>query len=162
MARRTFYGHYPNKQALLQALSRTRVFGTADDMLQDIIGRHASTRDRMSAMIDYMEATISTYKDIDRQLILVVQGTSDDRTQLHEVSATLQDHFAQFFRIGQKNGDTNTEFSPELLAEMVVGTLNTLLSKWALDTDYPIFDKLEEARRLFARIVCGEPQDPGG
>ena len=37
---------------------------------------------------------------------------------------------------------------------MVVGTLNTLTTSWAIDSSYPIFDKLEEARLMFERLIC--------
>ena len=36
----------------------------------------------------------------------------------------------------------------------IVGTLNTLTTSWAIDRDYPIFDKLEEARLLFENLIC--------
>ena len=47
-----------------------------------------------------------------------------------------------------------TDFSAEILATMVVGTLNMLTTTWAMNSDYPIFANLEEARTLFARLIC--------
>ena len=58
------------------------------------------------------------------------------------------------FRQHGQNGDTTTAYSAELLADMVVGTNNTLLFNWALNPDYPIFEKLEEAGRLFENVIC--------
>lgn len=156
VARRTFYGHYPNKHALLQSLSRSRVWGTADEMIHEIMDNHAATRDRMSAMFDYMEQNISTYQAIDRALILIMPGSLDDENHLRDVSDSLRDHLSLVFRKGQARGDTTSDYSPELLAEMVVGTTNTLLVNWALNPEYPIFEKLEEARRLFERVICDE------
>jgi len=157
VARRTFYGHYPNKQALLQSLSQTRVWGTADTLIHDIMANHNSTRARMSAMIDYMEHNLGSYGAIDRALILIAPNSLDAENHLRDISDSLRDHFARFFRLGQQKGDTTGDYSPELLADMVVGTTNTLMVNWALDPDYPVFDKLEEARRLFARVICIEP-----
>jgi AcrR family transcriptional regulator len=154
VARRTFYGHYTNKQVLLQALSHSRVFGTADRMINDIMLQHSSTRDRMSAMLDYMQSNISSYDDIDRRLLLVVPGSVDDETHLRHISMSLQDHFTEFFRLGQTNGDVSAEFSPELQAEMVMGTLNNLMINWAVDKNYPIFQQLKEARRFFEKVIC--------
>ena len=37
---------------------------------------------------------------------------------------------------------------------MVVGTLNMLTISWAMNSDYPIFAKLEEARVMFERLIC--------
>ncbi len=48
----------------------------------------------------------------------------------------------------------NTGFSPEILAAMVVGTLNMLTISSAMNSDYPIFAKLEEARVMFEHLIC--------
>ncbi len=37
---------------------------------------------------------------------------------------------------------------------MVVGTLNTLTTSWCIDSSYPVFAKLEEARMLFEKLIC--------
>ena len=44
-------------------------------------------------------------------------------------------------------------FSPELLSNMVMGTTNTLIVNWAVDPSYPIDARLEEARRLFDKVI---------
>ena len=153
VARRTFYGHYPNKQALLQALSQSHVWGTADKMIERIRETHESTSARMSAMVDYMEQNLSTYRAVDRALILIAPSSFDDKNHLRDVSNSLRDHFTEFFSSGQANGDTTMAYSPELLAEMVMGTINSLMVNWALNPDYPVFEKLEEARRLFTDVI---------
>lgn len=153
VARRTFYGHYPNKQVLLQALSQSRVWGTADKMIERIRETHESTSARMSAMVDYMEQNLSTYRAVDRALILIAPSSFDDKNHLRDVSNSLRDHFTEFFSSGQANGDTTMTYSPELLAQMVMGTINSLMVSWALNPDYPVFEKLEEARRLFTDVI---------
>jgi AcrR family transcriptional regulator len=154
VARRTFYGHYPNKHALLQSLSRAKVWGSVDALLQEIMENHEATSHRLSAMINTMEKNISSYEAIDRALILITPSSSDDKNHLRDVSDTLKDQLRHIFEIGQKSGDTTRSYSADLLAEMVVGTTNTLLMSWAVDTGYPISDKLEEARLLFNQVIC--------
>jgi len=155
VARRTFYGHFPNKQALLQSLSRSRVWFTADEMMHTVMGEHGATRKRISAMIDYMEKNISTYSAIDRALILIMPGSLDDENHLRDVSDSLRDYLTRVFQQGQDRGDTNAGFSPELLADMVMGTTNTMVVNWAVNPDYPINSKLQEARRLFDSVISG-------
>jgi AcrR family transcriptional regulator len=154
VARRTFYGYYPNKHALLQSLSRTRVWGTVDALLQEIMENHEATSHRLSAMINTMEQNISSYEAIDRALILIMPASSEDENHLRDVSDTLKNQLRHIFEIGQKRGDTTCCYTADLLAEMVVGTTNTLLMSWAVDTSYPIVDKLEEARLLFNQVIC--------
>jgi AcrR family transcriptional regulator len=154
VARRTFYGHYPNKYALLQSLSRAKVWGSVDALLQEIMENHEATRHRLSAMINTMKQNIGSYEAIDRALILIMPSSSEDENHLRAVSETLKDQLRHIFEIGQKSGDTTSNYSADLLAEMVVGTTNTLLMSWAVDTGYPISDKLEEARLLFNQVIC--------
>ena len=58
------------------------------------------------------------------------------------------------FEAGQSHGDLSRQYSADILAEMIVGTLNNVMTNWALDDGYPIFAKLEEARTLFDGILA--------
>ena len=62
--------------------------------------------------------------------------------------------FIRLITAGVEVGDVQTVFSPEILAAMVVGTLNMLTISWAMNSDYPIFAKLEEARVMFEHLIC--------
>ena len=155
VARRTFYGHYPNKHALLGGLGISRLYKQSEPMLRLLMDNHQSTRDRLAAMIDYIEANFAGYADIDRQLILMAPSIFANDTEQHrEIGNSAIESFKQLIIAGQGIGDTRTDFSPEILATMVVGTLNTLTTSWAIDSSYPIFDKLEEARLLFESMIC--------
>ena len=157
VARRTFYGHFTNKGALLQAMSQTRVWGTADAMMHEIMDKHETTCDRLNAMIDYMEQNVRSYDAVDRMLILTMPVSLAEENHLRDVSDSIRDYLTRMFKQGQAAGDTHAKFSPELLAEVVSGTLNSLLANWAIDTDYPINLKLEEARQLLEYLVCNKP-----
>jgi AcrR family transcriptional regulator len=154
VARRTFYGHYPNKQALLQSLSFNRVWFTADDMMHRIMERHADTPSRLCAMVDYMADNLASYSAIDRALILIAPGSLDENNHLREVSDSLRDYLATLLRRGQEQGDTSGRFTAELMADMVVGTTNNLIVNWAINPDYPIKGKLEEAKHLFKSVIA--------
>lgn len=155
VARRTFYSYFPNKHALLGGLGVSRLYSQSGPMLDVLINNYSSTRDRLAAMIDFIEATFSGYREIDRQLILAAPTVfaNDPETQ-REINNSALDSFARLFAAGQAQGDTGSTFSAEILAAMVVGTLNVLTVSWAMDSNYPIFAKLEEAREMFEGIVC--------
>ena len=155
VARRTFYGHFTNKHALLGGLGISRLYNQSEPMLRLLMDNHDTTRERLEAMIDYIEANYAGYEDIDRQLILLAPSTFlNDTEQQRELGNSAIESFKQLFLAGQQMGDTHTEFSSEILATMVVGTLNTLTTSWAMDSNDPIFAKLEEARILFERLIC--------
>jgi len=155
VARRTFYGHFSNKHSLLGGLGVSRLYDQSGPMLQLLMANHHTTRDRLEAMIDYIESNFAGYEDIDRQLILMAPSSfAEDTERQREIGNSAMASFIYLIEAGVSLGDVRQEFSPEILAAMVVGTLNMLTISWAMDSDYPVFDKLEEARALFERLIC--------
>jgi len=155
VARRTFYGHFPNKHALLGGLGISRLYNQSEPMLRLLMENHQSTRSRLEAMIDYIESNFSGYEDIDRQLILIAPSTfAEDTEKQREIGYSASASFTRLITAGIELDDVQTDFSPEILAAMVVGTLNMLTTSWAMNSDYPIFAKLEEAREMFERLIC--------
>ena len=81
-------------------------------------------------MIDYIEANFSTYKDIDRQLFLMAPvAFAQDNEQQRAIGMSAIEGFERLIVAGIEIGDVRTEFSPEILATMVMGTLNTLTTR---------------------------------
>jgi len=158
VARRTFYGYFPNKHALLGGLGVSRLYSQSEPMLQQLMSNFSTTKARLEAMIDYIESNFAGYEDVDRHLILLAPTTLANNTeQQREIGNSAIASFTRLILAGQESGDARAEFSPEILASMIVGTLNTLTTSWAIDSDYPIFAKLEEARGMFEHLICTEP-----
>jgi len=155
VARRTFYSYFPNKHALLGGLGISRMYSQSGPMLEVLVNNYTSTKARLEAMIELIGSTFAGYEEIDRQLILAAPMVfANDPATQREINNSALDSFARLFAEGQAQGDSRDTFSPEILAAMVVGTLNVLTVSWAMDSSYPIFDKLEEARHMFEGIVC--------
>ena len=155
VARRTFYGHYTNKHALLGGLGLSRLYNQSEPMLAVLMANHHTTRSRLEAMIEYIHARFATFNEFDRQLILIAPAVFAENTeQQREIGNSATASFTRLINAGRDIGDVRTDFSPDILAAMVVGTLNTLTTSWAMNSDYPIFANLEEARTLFAQLIC--------
>ncbi|MDG2045783.1 MAG: TetR/AcrR family transcriptional regulator [Halioglobus sp.] len=155
VARRTFYGHFPNKHALLGGLGISRLYDQSEPMFRLLMANHQATRDRLEAMIDYIESNFASYEAIDRQLILIAPSTfAEDTERQREIGDSAIASFVHLITAGIEVGDVKADFSPEILAAMVVGTLNMLTISWAMNSDYPIFAKLEEARVMFEHLIC--------
>jgi len=155
VARRTFYGHFPNKHALIGGMGISRLYSQSGPMLRQMMMNHSSTRARLESMIDYIESNFATYKDVDRQLFLMAPvAFAQDNEQQRVIGMSAIEGFERLITAGIEIEDVRTEFSPEILASMVVGTLNTLTTSWSLDSSYPVFSRLEEARLMFEKLIC--------
>jgi AcrR family transcriptional regulator len=155
VARRTFYGYFPNKHALLGGLGISRLYDQTAPMLAQLMQNHDSTRARLQGMIDYIGSNFSRYNSIDRQLILMAPTVFANQPQRQrEIGNAALASFADLFAAGQAQGDATDTLTADMMAAMVVGTLNILTQNWALDADFPILDKLEEARRMFEGVIC--------
>lgn len=155
VARRTFYGYFPNKHALLAGLGISRIYNQSEPMLQTLIASHDSTRARLGAMIDYIESNFSTYEDIDRKLFIMAPSLlAQDAEQHRRIGSNALDSFARLISAGRDQGDVKDSYSPEILAATIVGTLNILTTSWAMNPEFPIFAKLEEARAMFEALIC--------
>jgi AcrR family transcriptional regulator len=155
VARRTFYGHFANKHALLGGLGISRLYNQSEPMLRLLIANHHTTRARLEAMVDYIASNFAGFGEIDRQLILIAPSIfAENAEQQREIGNSALESFTRLITAGVKLGDVRTEFSAEILAAMVVGTLNMLTTSWAMNSDYPIFTNLEEARGMFEALIC--------
>lgn len=160
VARRTFYGHYPNKHALLGGLGISRLYSQMEPMLRQLMSNHPTTRARLEGMIDYIESNFAGMNEIDRQLIVIGPAViAQDREKQAELGNDAMGGFVGLIQAGQKLGDVKLDFSPEIIAATVVGTLNILTTSWALDDNFPVFTKLEEARSLFEYLICKDTGD---
>ena len=157
VARRTFYGHYANKHALLGGLGISRLYNQSQPMLELLMANHRSTSARLEAMVKYIASNFATFSEIDRQLILIAPSIfAENAEQQREIGNSASASFTRLITAGVEMGDVRTDFSPEILAAMVVGTLNMLTTSWAMNSDYPIFANLDEARAMFEQLICRE------
>jgi hypothetical protein len=109
----------------------------------------------LQAMIEYIALNFTTFDEIDRQLILIAPSIfAENAEQQRELGNSASASFTRLITAGIEMGDVRTDFSPEILAAMVVGTLYMLTTNWAMNSDYPIFDNLAEAHTLFEQLIC--------
>ncbi|MBT8139524.1 MAG: TetR/AcrR family transcriptional regulator [Gammaproteobacteria bacterium] len=154
VARRTFYSYYSNKQELLAQMGIKRIYDQTEPMMAALITQHRTTAERISGMIDYVEQSFTQFDDVDRQIILMAPTMLAPGTDMHEeIGRSAMGSFIHLLEAGRANGEVNTPVSSEIIATMIVGTLNLLTTQWATDPNFPVIARLEEARSVFNRLL---------
>jgi hypothetical protein len=106
-------------------------------------------------MIEYIASNFASFSEIDRQLILIAPSIfAQNAEQQREIGDSASASFTRLISAGLELGDVRTDFSANILAAMVVGTLNMLTTSWAMNSEYPIFANLDEARKMFEHLIC--------
>ncbi len=105
VARRTFYGHFTNKHALLGALGISRLYSRAEPMLSELMAAQPTTRGRLEAMIDYIESAFAGMNDIDRQLVLLgPTAFAEDQETQREIGSSAMASFTRLIEVGRELG----------------------------------------------------------
>lgn len=154
VARRTFYSYYSNKRELLAHMGVKRIYARSEPMIAELMQRYATTAERIEGMIDYTEANFAQFDEVDRQIIMLAPSVLTPDSEMHEsigVSAT--GGFVALIEAGREAGEVSTPVSSEMIATVIMGTLNVLTTQWASDPDFPIIERLEEARAVFRKLL---------
>jgi AcrR family transcriptional regulator len=156
VARRTFYSHFANKHSLIGALGVDRVWGSAAPMLQDIMMRSTSVRNRLNLLFEMVDAAFQNWDEIDRELILWAPSSfiNGPPQQQQEIAVGVTALFERLVEDSKSDLVAPSVHSSVILATSLIGTLNTLTLHWAIDPNFPISKRLKEAKALFEQLIC--------
>lgn len=155
VARRTFYSYYSNKRELLAQMGVKRIYARTEPMMEELISRYETTSARISGMIDYAKQNFEHFDEVDRQIILLAPSMLTPDNEMHEkIENSAMGSFIALLEHGRKNGEVTTTMSTDMIATVIMGTLNLLTTQWATDKDFPIGHRLDEARQIFINLIA--------
>ncbi len=163
MARKTFYNYFPSKEHLIYLLSEQRIFDESRRLLE--IARQ-SCGDTIGQLCFYMESTgkhLRQFEVLERELI---KQTIKDIAHNDERVAVRYPHLrnllCDLLDEGQQRGEIRTDFSAELLAQIVSSTLDAVTVSWVYEEQYPLDRHLRELAAYFSatlrRARVGRPR----
>jgi AcrR family transcriptional regulator len=153
----TFFNHFQNKQAVLIEMT-TEVISHLQQLLDDEIGRHSSTRDRLLGFVTAGAADIEETRGIAREVLLTVVRSETMPGEPAPYLAQLHDALAHVLRDGQERGEVRIDQEAEFLAEMVAGIFNATVTGWLADSGYPIGKRLQQAAEFAWEAIQLTPQ----
>ncbi|WP_372777402.1 TetR/AcrR family transcriptional regulator [Litorivivens sp.] len=149
VARKTFYNYYSSKQDLIRALSDSMLYDETSNVIELALEKYDSTRERVEYIYGVMIDNLQRYEELERCLVhQALLDLSSENSQIGQRLGDLNAAFSELVRDGLRLGDVSESYSAEFIGEMIVGLINATIINWVHDPGYPVFERIEEVKRL--------------
>lgn len=153
VAQKTFFNHFPTKQALIGELADALVARFREE-LEEIRKQPGSTRTRLERCFRHLAEGVEASRHLARDLVL---AAIERLPQRGRASAGLPAAFAALLEDGRAAGDVRDDLPLEFLAEMVMGAWSAVLINWVGADDYPLSRRLAQTSAFVADALAPRP-----
>jgi AcrR family transcriptional regulator len=156
VARRTFYKHFLSKQHLAHALSESWMYEQTAHAIEVACARSTNAIERVRAYIDGSAENLRNYEALERMMIkhAMQDVTFDDRSVYRWTHQSML--LRPLILEGQERGEVTKAYTPEFLAKMVAGGLNTLVVSWIYEEGFPIGEQLAVLAKFLTNALRPE------
>jgi AcrR family transcriptional regulator len=152
VAQTTFFNHFQSKSAVLGEM-----VGEVSDHLHAMLERELTTAGTAEEHIrrfatDSIKA-LSQTEGLARDVLLEMLRTAAGPGKVLPYLARVHEPFVGMLRRGQGDGNVRRDLAPEILAEIVVGILNTAVVGWLNDPAYPLTERLVEFTDVIGELI---------
>lgn len=148
IARKTFYNYYSSKQELIFDLSESLFYSETSAAIDLSIEKFTSLRERLSYIFQSIRESLSRYESLERTLIqYTLQNISFEDNIAANKLWQVNEAFSRLFVAEPQK----SKYSPELLTEMAVGVLISIVLNWVNNPEYDLTGRVDE---LIKFISC--------
>lgn len=140
----TFFNHFQSKQALL-TLMTGEVVDHLHAMTVESLGGEGPAIERLRRFVERAAQDIGENRDAARETLLEfirLDGTPDGP---HPYLERLFEPFVKLLAEGQREGAVRSDHDAAFLGQMLVGMLNSAMTRWFANSDYPVEQGLLDA-----------------
>jgi AcrR family transcriptional regulator len=152
----TFFNHFQSKQALLGLMTR-EVFEVLHSMTSEHLEGEGSSSEKLQAFISSATEGISAGRGIARDVLLEFMRSDATPNGPHPYLERLFEPFVALIEQGQRAGEMRNDYDAAFLAQMAVGMLNSAITNWLANPDYPVENGLVEAAEFALISLRPEP-----
>lgn len=156
----TFFNHFQSKQALL-GLMAGEVFETLHAMTAQHLGGPGSSVAKLRRFIVSIAESIASSRGVARDVFLEFLRSDATPDEPHPYLDRVIGPFVAVVAEGQARGEFRTDRSAAFLAQMAVGMLNSVITSWLADRDYPVETGLAEAGEFAIETLRERPAAVG-
>jgi AcrR family transcriptional regulator len=140
----TFFNHFQSKQAML-GLMTGEVFEYLHTMTSEHLEGEGSSSEKLRAFISAAAEGISAGRGIARDVLLEFMRSDATPKGPHPYLERLFEPFVALIEQGQRTGEMRNDYDAAFLAQMTVGMMNSAITNWLANPDYPVETGLVEA-----------------
>ena len=140
----TFFNHFHSKQALLSLMTAEVVDHLHAMTVESLVGE-GDAIERLRRFIDRAAKDISENRDPARETLLEFIRLDGTPAGPHPYLERLFEPFVDLLADGQKEGCVRDDHPAPFLSQMIVGMLNSAITSWLANPDYPVEEGLHAA-----------------
>ena len=140
----TFFNHFQSKQAVL-ALMTAEVVDHLHAMTVESLDRPGSPVARLERFVARAAEDIAANRRAARETLLELLRLDGSPDGPHPYLTRLFDPFVGLVADGQVQGEVRNDRPAAFLTQMLIGMLNSAITSWLADPDYPVEEGLVDA-----------------
>lgn len=152
----TFFNHFQTKQALL-GLMAGEVFETVHSMAAQHLEGPGSSIAKLRRFVGSVGESITSSRAVARDVFLEFLKSDAKPDEPHPYLDRLIGPFVALVAEGQARGEIRRDRSAAFLAQMAVGMMNSAITSWLADPDYPVETGLPEAAEFAIETLTARP-----
>lgn len=156
VAQTTFFNHFQSKDAVLREMTG-EISAHLEAMLQQELATSDTAERRIRRFATQALRALGATEGLAREVLLELLRKSSGPGTALPYLASVREPFATIVREGQSAGDVRRDLEPTLLAELVIGLLNTALLGWLNDPGYPFEKRMSQFVDVIAELIRPRP-----
>ena len=140
----TFFNHFQTKQALI-TLMTGEVVDHLHAITVDSLDRPGSAVDRLRQFVGLAAEDISHNRSSARETLLELMRLDATQDGPHPYLARLFAPFVALIEEGQREDEIRRDRDAAFLTQMVVGMMNSAITSWLANPDFPVEEGLVDA-----------------
>jgi AcrR family transcriptional regulator len=140
----TFFNHFQSKRALL-GLMTGEIFETLHSLTTLHLEADGSGSEKLRGFVASAAQGIAANRGVARDVLLEFMGSDASPSGPHPYLQRLIEPFVTLIEEGQRSGEMRTDHDAKFLAQMAFGMLNSAITNWLTDPEFPVETGLVEA-----------------
>lgn len=152
VASTTFFNHFQSKSAVLGEMVG-EVSDRLHAMLENELATDGTAEEHIRRFATDCIKALSVTEGLARDVLLEMLRTTSGPGKVLPYLTRVHDPFVEILHRGQRERNVRSDMEPDVLAELVVGILNTALLGWLNDGSYPLTERLTQFSDVIGEVI---------